>query len=280
MVKQQEVQMPADWNDHAGWDAYFQSRLARPNRDSWDDQIGSISIERLPQLAEDLKSREWRTVWIPGCGLSPLAHMLAHLGLEVVATDVSSVAVEFQRGGANRFSHLTEKLGAASPNGSFAAEIHDFRTEFRREEFDLIVNVKAIQGFPQPDIERIAGWHASALRRGCYAYFDTMNVQGERREALEQALEAGGFFVPLTRLNQWYRKAVAETQIPHIFVLGQPMIPRVGEYAGGGPKWETDMERLRKISAEYRSRMELEQQAEQSRMPPDAKIARVIYSTG
>jgi hypothetical protein len=272
--------MPEDWNDRAGWDAYYESRLARPKRDTWDDETGSIRVEQLPEVAEDLKSRGWREVWVPGCGLSPLARLLAHLGLRLIATDVSPVAVDFQRAKPGEFSHLTEKLGAADPAGSFAAELHDFRTEFRSEAFDLIINVKAFQAFPVPDMGRIAGVHAAALRQGRYAYFDTMNVQGERRDQLEQALEDGGFVVPLMALNRWYRKALHETGVPHMFILGQPMIPRTGEYADGGPKWDRDMARLREISGEYRSRLQAEQELEQQRIGPDAKVAQVIYSTG
>jgi hypothetical protein len=188
--------------------------------------------------------------------------------------------VEFQRSKAAEFPHLTAKLGAADPAGSFVVELHDFRTEFRRETFDLIINVKAIQAFPVSDVGRIAAVHAAALRKGRYAYFDTMNVQGESRDRLEQALEDGGFKVPLFTLNRWYRRALQETGIPHMFVLGQPMIPRTGEYADGGPKWDGDMTRLRKISAEYKSRLQTEQEAEQTRIGPDAKVAQVIYSTG
>jgi SAM-dependent methyltransferase len=280
VARNREVQMPEDWNDCAGWDAYYESRLARPEPDAWDDQTGSISVERLPALAEDLKSRGWRAVWVPGCGLSPLARLLAHLGLQTVATDVSPVAVKFQQSRAAEFPHLTAKLGTAESAGSFATELHDFRTEFQRETFDLIINVKAFQAFPQPDMRQIGLVHAVALRTGRYAYFDTKNVQGERRDQLEQALEDGGFVLPLIALNRWYRRALYETGIPHMFFLGQPMIPQTGEYTDGGPKWDVDMARLQKISAEYRGRLQLEQTAEQSRIGPDAKVAQVIYSTG
>ena len=107
-----------------------------------------------------------------------------------------------------------------------------------------------------------------------------MNVQGERRDQLEQALEDGGFVVPLLPLNRWYRRALHETGIPHMFVLGQPMIPRTGEYADSGPKRDRDMARLREITAEYRGRLQAEQEAEQQRIGPDAKVAQIIYSTG
>ena len=55
---------------------------------------------------------------------------------------------------------------------------------------------------------------------------------------------------------------------------------RSGKQKPGGPKWEGDMARLRKISAEYKTRLQAEQEAEQSRVGPDAKVAQVIYSTG
>jgi hypothetical protein len=192
---------------------------------------------------------------------------------------VSSTAVEFQRGGLTNFKHLTKKLGQATDGGSFIAEVHDFRTNFRREAFDLVLNVKAIQAFPVTEMVVIARVHAQGLRPGRYAYFDTVNVQGGRRDQLEQALEDGGFVVPLLALNRWYRRALAETGIPHVFILGQPMIPRTGDYTEG-PKWDTDTARLREINSEYRSRLKSEQDAEQSRIGADAKVAQVIYSTG
>ena len=107
-----------------------------------------------------------------------------------------------------------------------------------------------------------------------------MNVQGERRDELEQALEDGGFVVPLFGLNRWYRRELLDTGIPHLFILGQPMVPRTGEYADGGPSWERDMARLREISAQYRSRLQAEEEAEQKRIGPNSRVAQVIYSTG
>jgi hypothetical protein len=275
-----EVQMPEDWNDHSGWSTYYESQLARPERDWWMYDTGSIGIDRLPQLANDLKSRDWRSIWVPGCGLSPLARMFAHLGFQTVATDVSPVAVGFQRERSGDIGHLTSKLGLADNAGSFIAVVHDFRTEFRAEAFDFIINVKAFQGFSMPDMGRIARVHAMALRKGRYAYFDTINVQGEERNQLEQALGDGGFVVPHLRLNHWYRQALRDTGVPHAFFMGQPWIPRFGEYADDGPKWQRDMDRLREISTEYDNRVKAELADAESRPSLDAKVSQVIYSTG
>jgi hypothetical protein len=147
-------------------------------------RLAASGLRNFPN-SPGISSRGWREVWVPGCGLSPLARLLAHLGLQVIATDVSVVAVQFQRGKQGEFAHLTTKLGPADPAGSFAAELHDLRTAFHREAFDLIINVNAFQAFPAHELERIARVHAAALRKGRYAYFDTMNVQGERRDQLE-----------------------------------------------------------------------------------------------
>jgi hypothetical protein len=159
-------------------------------------------------------------------------------------------------------------------------ELHDFRAELRREAFDLVINVKAIQAFPASDMARIARSHAAALRPGRVAYFDTMNVQGEHRDELEQALEDGGFLVPLAKLDRWYRAALRETRIPHAFILGRPMIPHTGKYAKSASLRERDTARLHAIAAEYEARLEKEQEAERARIGPDTKVARVIYSTG
>jgi hypothetical protein len=75
-------------------------------------------------------------------------------------------------------------------------------------------------------------------------------------------------------------ETLRQTGIPHVFVLGTPMIPRTDEYADGGPKWEADMERLRAIVTEYRSRLEAGQNAEETRIGSESKVAQVIYSTG
>jgi hypothetical protein len=271
-----ELSMPVNWSDHSAWNLYYSWQISnKVNRDA-EAGTGSFPIDRLPALANDLKSRGWRKVWIPGCGLSPLGKYLAHLGLSVVVTDVSPVAVEFQSATSGQNASLVSKLGMADSEGSLIAEVHDFRQEFQRAKFDLIINVRAFQGFEVAEMVQIARSHATALAQGRYAYFDTINVQGESRDQLEKALEDGGFWVPFRLLDSWYRRELRETGIPHVFILGQPMIPQTGVYAGGGAKWETDCERLRAISAEHRSRSE----AEQSSWSPDAKVAQLIYSTG
>jgi hypothetical protein len=280
MSKRPEAKKPEDWNDHPGWERYFQDRLARDDVwDSWEG-VGSIPVDQLPGLVADLKLRGWNSVWVPGCGLSPLPKLLARLGLKVVATDISPTAVAFQQGDRNDVGRFAASWRPPDEDGSLAAEVHDFRQAFRRGAFDLLINVKAFQGFPFEDMKRIARVHAQALRPGRQAYFDTMNVQGERRDELEQALEEGSFVVPFAGLNRWYRQALRQTGIPHLFILGRPMIPQKGEYAADQARWEKDTARLREIDAEYRSRLQAGREAEQARLGPEAKVARIIYSTG
>lgn len=200
MSKRPEAKMPEDWNDHSGWDRYFRDRLARdPVWDSWEG-VGSIPVEKLPRIAADLKSRDWTSVWVPGCGLSPLPKLLARLGLAVVATDVSPAAVAFQQDDRNDMGRFAIGWETVDEGGSLAAEVHDFREDYRQDAFDIVINVKAFQGFCFEGMKRIAGVHARSLRPGRQAYFDTMNVQGERRDELEQALEDGGFVVPFAAL--------------------------------------------------------------------------------
>jgi hypothetical protein len=177
-------------------------------------------------------------------------------------------------------SRFAEGWGPAAEGGSLTAEVHDFREDYRKDAFDLILNVKAFQGFPPDDMRRIAQVHAQALKPGRQAYFDTMNVQGERRDELEQALEEGGFVVPFSTLNCWYRRTLRGTGIPHLFILGRPMVPRKGEYAADQARWERDMARLGEVAKEYQSRLQAEQEGEEARVGPEAKVATVIYSTG
>lgn len=126
--------------------------------------------------------------------------------------------------------------------------------------------------------------HATALRPGGIAFFDMMNVQGELREQLENTLVDAGFYVPLVNLNRWYRTALADTGIPHVFVLGTPMIPQRDDmpypHEWGSPEFERDVAILRDITMEYQSRMEAEYDQERAAITPQTKHAQIIYSTG
>lgn len=279
MAKPSDVRMPADWNDHAGWDRYFAAKLAAPP-DPLDDFFGSIPTPHLLQLTEQCLAQGWRAVWVPGCGIAPLPRLLAYRGLDVVATDVSPTAVEFQARAADRLDSPVADLGPRVPGGSLRAELHDFRTGFRAEAFDLILNMKAFQAFPVEDMRRIAAVHAGALKPGRTAYFDTMNVQGERRDVLEQALADGGFHVPLLALEQWYRRTLRETGIPFVFILGRPRIPHYHIEGYDQSRRAEDEVRLQAIHQEYESRIRAESEAEQSRVGLRTKTAVVIYNTG
>jgi hypothetical protein len=275
-MKPGETAMPSDWNDHRAWEQYYTFQLSQPER---SQGCNGLHADNLRPLVEDLRTKGGRSAWVPGAGLSPIAFLLAHMGLEVLATDISESAVEFQRGAMNEFPHLEEKLGVSDPRGSLSAELHDMRSEFRREAFDLIINVKAISGFRAEDMQRVATVHASALRQGRWAFFDTLNVQGEGRDDLELALESGGFVVPFSAWHRSYRQALRETEIPHIFILGHPMIPAKGKYADE-LKRKADTAKLRKIDMEFRNRLEKERAGEQLRWGGGAKIAQIIYGTG
>ena len=88
---------PDDWNDGEAWNRYFADRIKHDQKPS--DGIGPFSIEELPQFASYLLSKGWTSIWVPGCGLSSLPTLLAHLGFTVYATDFSEVAIEYQQSG-------------------------------------------------------------------------------------------------------------------------------------------------------------------------------------
>src|SRR5205085_314263 len=110
-------------------------------------------------------------------------------------------------------------------------------------------------------MDQVAASHFTALRPGGDAIFDTINVQGERRDELEGALVAAGFYVPLFDFNRRLRRELAETGIPHVFILGRPMIVRTGPYLDDA-KRAGDTAILRRIAAEYDARLEAEYEEE------------------
>jgi 2-polyprenyl-3-methyl-5-hydroxy-6-metoxy-1,4-benzoquinol methylase len=86
-----EVEMPDDWNDHAGWNRYYRHRIEQ--RD-WQSSLFDYFFQR---DGPELRAAGCQRVWVPGCGITSAPSRLAHMGFEVVATDASSVAVRFQQ---------------------------------------------------------------------------------------------------------------------------------------------------------------------------------------
>jgi hypothetical protein len=283
-----EVEMPSDWDEHAGWEAYFASL---PSDEFWFNTAttspGSFSFDRLGSLIDDFLSRDRRTLWFPGCGFSPLPRAFASFGFTVHATDIAPSAIHYQNNNESIVQPLLAGVtveNGRETGGCLKSQIHDFRTSFGAENVDAIFNIKSIQGLPRSSMSSAVRSHFAALRPGGIAFFDTMNVQGERRDQLEDALADAGFYIPLHALDKWYRKALADTGIPHMFVLGAPMIPQRDDYPyphkRGSPEYDRDVQILRDLTTEYRSRMEPEYEQEQQSVDDKTKHAKVIYSTG
>lgn len=283
-----EIKMPDDWDDHAGWEAYY---VALPSDEFWyksaSTSPGSFSFNRLGSLIDDFVSRKWMTLWFPGCGFSPLPRAFASFGFTAYATDIAPSAIEYQHHNESIVEPLLSGVtveNTCDHSGSLVAEIHDFRTSYDDDKVDAIFNIKSIQGLPAKSMSCACRSHFAALRPGGVAFFDTMNVQGERRDQLEDALADAGFYVPLRALNKWYRQALADTGIPHMFVLGTPMIPERDDYPyphkRGSPGYNRDVQILRDLTADYRSRMQPEYEKEQQTVDDTTKYAQVIYSTG
>lgn len=279
-----KTKKPGDWHNQKGWEKYYASLI---RKDSYLDEArdtGSISFDRLPQFVDELKSNNITNVWVAGCGLSLMPKLLTKGGLNVHATDISPSAIAFQRNNDDpKVWDLIQKSEIpASESGLLTAEVHDFSQPYLGNYFDFVINVKAIQGFDRDTMRQIAKVHYDALKPSRQAIFDTMNVQGERREMLEESIVDAGFFLPFYELNVWYRAKLSDTGIPHVFILGQPMIPRIGEYANDETKWQHDIQILRAIAAEFREKQQAEAEMVKKHFVkhPETKTANIIYSTG
>jgi len=282
-----EIEMPSDWDNHCRWEAYY---AALPSDDFWYENAttstGSFPFDRLGAFLDDLHTRGWFNVWFPGCGFSPLPRAMSEFGFSVHASDIAASAIEFQTNNSDIVKPLLSGVAVERddlPPGSLNPIVHDFRTPLE-VTIDVIFNIKSFQALPKASMKAAAESHFKALRDGGIAFFDTMNVQGDRRDLLEDTLVDAGFYVPLHAHNKWYRKALADTGIPHMFVLGTPMIPQRDDYpyphACGSAEYNRDVGILRDLTAQYRENMQTEYDKEQELISDDAKQAQIIYSTG
>lgn len=280
--KETKIEKPKDWNDQDGWEKFFASLF--PNGNFADEclWIGSISLNDIEKTAKELADSKVENIWFAGCGISLLPRALSQRGFEVFATDISRTAISFQNSKDRKIQDLINQKVRAdiSESGSLRAEIHDFRRRYKENYFDLIINTKAFQGFDHETMSEIAQTHFDALKPSRQAIFDTVNVQGERREMLEETLVRAGFLIPFYDLNRWYRSKLNKTDLPYVFVLGNPIIPAHGIYMDGERR-ESDMQVLRAITSEFREKQQAELESEREKLShPEAKIASIIYSTG
>lgn len=277
-----EINKPKDWNDHNEWERFFASLY--PNGNFTDEcfWIGSISLSKLEEVSKGLKNDNIQKVWFPGCGISLLPKAFSQRGFEVFATDISNTAINFQNANNPKIQEILDKSICLEIDNSFEiqAEIQDFRFHYKENFFDLIINTKAIQGFDQETMAKVAKTHFDALKPSKQAIFDTINVQGENRDLLESVLVKAGFVIPFYELNCWFRTKLSETNIPYAIILGRPM-PFGEDYQFGSPKREEAMKILDEINHEFRIKQQNTIETERERLnDPTAKTATIIYSTG
>lgn len=286
--------MPHNWDDHAQWDVYFEAyRREKMYLDPMivdGDMVGTRFVPAFTRAG-------WRKIWVPGCGASLLPSLLTAFGFEVWASDVSKVAVqiqgEMQQSGIPSPEIINKAKGKFKPEelptaadsvGTLHIIQHDLRTPFVETDFDCILNIRAFQGLPSDTMAEAAKIHWNALAPAQYAFFDTMNVQGEQRNQIEKCLADAGFYVPRHAADEWYRKALDETGIPFVMILGNPFPYRGDErYNGenGDDNFQVDRIKLRSFGEEYmRRRTEEAAQNEHLFTDGNTKIAHIIYNTG
>lgn len=259
---------PEDWSDVDGWDVYH--RAAEPRLDA--------SMMGL-QYVRSLRARGSQRVWFPGCGTSPGPRAFAELGFDVVCSDFAPVAVAEQEQLAR--SQLPEaaremlaEYCANRPPTRLAVRRHDFRVALDVEPFDVVLNVRAYQGLSTADMRATAKTHIDAVKPGGIAIFDTMNVQGEHRDRIEDSLAEAGFEIPLRDTQRWYRSTLRATGVEFVMILGRPM-------ARSRSTLTTDQAALNAVSGEYQRRSQDEADRTRERFASsEVKVAHVVYSTG
>ena len=280
--------LPEDWDDHEEWEKHYLSLSSSTFLEKHEEDLlapFSDVWEIYEQILTLMESNE-KTLWFPGCGFSYLPKLFAECGFRVHATDISKTAIQFQQN--LNVTHLKKQIETLHQEntlpeeevplirGLFEYAVHDFKTPYQENYFDVIFNVHAIEGFSPNTMEKVAKVHCAALRPGRYAYFFTMNLLEEKRHELEACLAESGFFMPGFELKKSFYNSLEETGITNIiFMGGHPIIERVGEYQDNDKKWYEDMDRLDNIFQEYREKSK----TSYSEVPFGRKVAVVVDPT-
>ena len=263
---------PEDWADKDAWDRFFNAELLAGRTSRYPDFI----VSRFLNFVHQKGGR----VWFPGCGLDPYPRTYADQGCRVLATDFSSVAVKYQQRLADGF--LADTASANSQGALVVAE-HDFVLNPVDEKFDVVINSLAYQGLSPHGMITAARHFYTALRPGGACVIDTINVQGNRRNLIEDCLIAAGFFIPFQKAERWYREQLNATGIQYVMVLDHPRIPIGGQYPSNrfNEFAERDQKILDGLRAEYESRYKDEAAEVKERTEdPMTMVAHVVYATG
>ena len=259
---------PEDWNDKEAWDRYFAAELSEGG---YAPDIGIVL--RFLRHAKEKGGR----IWFPGCGLDPYPMTYAERGCTVLATDFSPVAVRYQQRLATALQMKNQSAGRVT------VIEHDFTHGAPDGTFDLVINCRAFQGLSASAMVAAARNFYTALRPGGDCIIDTMNVQGNRRNLIEDSLLAGGFYIPFQKSERWYREQLEATGIVYAMVLGRPLIPARNQYPPEDFRElaERDQQILDSFRAEYERRQE-DESDEVNAMSDDPRaiVAHVVYATG
>lgn len=211
-------------DDEHDWDAYWTKQLAS---DYWQrSHRCRLPISPLLHCVADLESSPGR-VLVVGCGVSTEPALLAHLGYEVVAFDVSPVAIDHIRArpategelsswlapylaadswgmrdgvprfvleGKARVVALRRTLKRMSkPGGSLRTLCADLRAFTAEQPFDVVYSPWSWQCLSKPlRAELPKRIHAWLGPRGA-AVVATQNLAGERADEIEDVFAAASF---------------------------------------------------------------------------------------
>ena len=282
------METPKNWNDSSQWDRYFQSRPL---------DVSDVSELELKDNLAVLFAASGGSIWITGCGQELSPWLLSYLNCRVLATDLSPVAVrqqkEWVKGSPfHAFPNLDTVVDQFATEMNARAvkqfippkiEVADFCRDQPGRQFDVLYNRRAFHGLSSSQMDQAARNFYAATKPGGLAYLSTLNVQGNLRTQIENALAWAGFFIPNLEAEQWYREKLDATGILYAMVLGNPVIPRWGQYEnkGGEAQREKDTQLLRSYREEYQERLQANYQRDQETYRPEIdKLAYVIYNTG
>lgn len=274
--------MPVNWDDKKGWDEYYRKRVEEGERCV---DFKSLSL----QYIDFCRKRNYSDVWFPGCGTSLAPFAYSFMGFSVKGTDISPYVIAKQR----ELLNISPKdlgiekfmdrylMGKSHSQQKLSFELHDFHECPKEIAFDCILNIRSFQGFSCESQKDIARSHYNALKPGGYAVFEMLEIAHENRKQLEENIYNAGFFIQGYETNRWYRKALNDTGIPYIFVMGIPVISgyTTKKYQEDKEKRKKDLAILQDLRIEYERRWkEDEEKHKKTLQDSETKIANIVYN--
>ncbi len=176
--------------------------------------------------------RNWQSVLVLGCGISTEPEAIARAGYEVLATDVSSFAIDYMRthpASGDELAYWHQMRGEPEPTGRIGTcryEVRDLAQAEPNAAFDVVYAPWVWQcltpATQRSGLERLSDW----IRPGGACLVTLQNIGGDSIDALNRDFANAGFFDGYEMSSRWNAERRSQEKYMELYARDEANVLR------------------------------------------------------